>query len=832
MRCYMDTHDVLVKGTLLHDIGKICIRANEGKESHSLLGARFLEPFFKDTTKANQLLHCIKYHHGRELGSTKLKDDDLAYITYEADNLSAGIDRRMIEDGTIGFDKYAALHSIFDVFGTKNKTNHAYYLRGLDESESFNYPQSTEIIASVDKYKKILDVWKRNFQKAPIDTMEVNELLRIMEDTCTFIPSSTNTQEACDISLYMHSKIAAAIATSMKAYFDAHHITNYKQECVTNHQEFRKKEVFLLLSGDMSGIQNFIYTIPSKQALKTLRGRSFYLEIVMQSFIDELLTALGLTRVNLMYAGGGHFYIVAPNTRETIETIDRVSADCNQWLLQHVSNALYIAVGYTACTGEDMLDTSGQRSMFSDVSRQINQDKMNRYDRTTLGQLFDMGSDYNRVLDDSQECSVCHTSSSELMRTDEDTDICPMCRALTQLGEKILSSCNLFIITDDDSDGVPIFAYQKTKYLQATTLDTAERLYKGNNITRIYSKNESVTGELISTRIWLADYAARNDNHAVLTFEELANISGSETTGIKRLGVLRADVDNLGAAFISGFVNDGPHANHYGTFSRYAELSRSLEIFFKSGVTKICRGELVKDQVKPFHLFNHQKLETQRNVHIVYSGGDDVFIVGAWDELIELAVDIRRCFTIFTTGKLTFSAGLALFTDSYPISKMAEITGMLESEAKKCPNKDSIALFGFTTNQQNGEDKSICQDTYSWQEFIDGVCGSKLNTLLSLITFDEHDTTKLYMGKTVLYRLKSIVDDIEAERLQQDRSNIARFIYMLARMQPNRENIQQMETYKKLSECMYQWIQSDGDRKELLTALRLMVYFFRDKGVD
>lgn len=27
----MDTHDVLVKGTLLHDIGKICIRANEGE---------------------------------------------------------------------------------------------------------------------------------------------------------------------------------------------------------------------------------------------------------------------------------------------------------------------------------------------------------------------------------------------------------------------------------------------------------------------------------------------------------------------------------------------------------------------------------------------------------------------------------------------------------------------------------------------------------------------------------------------------------------------------------------------------------------------------------
>lgn len=40
---------------------------------------------------------------------------------------------------------------------------------------------------------------------------------------------------------------------------------------------------------DISGIQNFIYSIGDKGALKGLRARSFYLEIMMEHIIDELL---------------------------------------------------------------------------------------------------------------------------------------------------------------------------------------------------------------------------------------------------------------------------------------------------------------------------------------------------------------------------------------------------------------------------------------------------------------------------------------------------------------------------------------------------------------
>jgi CRISPR-associated protein Csm1 len=59
-----------------------------------------------------------------------------------------------------------------------------------------------------------------------------------------------------------------------------------------------------MFSCDISGIQKFIYTISSKGALKGLRSRSFYLEMLLQHVIDCLLDKCGLSRANLIYSGG------------------------------------------------------------------------------------------------------------------------------------------------------------------------------------------------------------------------------------------------------------------------------------------------------------------------------------------------------------------------------------------------------------------------------------------------------------------------------------------------------------------------------------------------
>lgn len=830
----MSDVDILIKGALLHDIGKVCLRADHSLGNHSQAGSKFLRQFLDSSAEAKRLLHCIDYHHGKAMSQAKPEKTDLSYIVYEADNISAGADRRDNEGDTKGFDAQACLESVFNTFGEQKSASRKskYRLRGMDPKKAFNYPTTGECLASDDIYEGIVNYLTSNFRRAPILEMSNDELLRILEDTISFVPSSTARDQVCDISLYVHCKIAAAIAACMYQYFAAEGLTDYKKQCFTDNKAFRKVRSYLLVSGDFSGIQNFIYTIPSKGAMKSLRGRSFYLELFMENYVDEILAGLGLCRANLLYTGGGHFYILAANTTATKEAIAKLQSSCNQWLLRHFGTKLYMAMGSAPCAGDDLLASGSQRSVFAAVSENLNKNKLCRYDESELKELFDNQSSYNQNTDGSRECSVCHMSSTELIADNpiSDGDICPHCLGLYALGGKLFDKNKVFAILDTKIEGsLELFGYERPLYLAIMGEKELES-YKEQHLVRLYSKNDAVTGNLLATRLWLADYLYRDEAGKVLELGELAKEACDENHGIKRLGVLRADVDNLGAAFIAGFVrNDlGDDPMRYATLSRYADLSRDLGMFFKLAVTKLCAGDLSGLDDAPFSLFGLAKGK-ERKVSVVYSGGDDMFLVGAWDDLLELAVDIRRAFKHFSCDKLSFSAGLALFNPSYPISKMAEITGMLEDAAKKMPGKDSIALFGFDTEQKGSDSTLNCQHVFKWQEFIDKVCGEKLNFLLATLDFDENskDNAKIAAGTSLLYKLMPLLE----ENASGDKINLARFAYTLARLQPkdNFDNKDRIKVYNKFSETMYQWYRNSTDKKELRTALHLLVYYLRAK---
>ena len=86
--------ETLVKGALLHDIGKVVYRASEGSGDHSTAGATFLRSYTDET----ELLRCVQYHHGRKLSSAVIPDNSLAYLVYEADNLASALDRREYDE--------------------------------------------------------------------------------------------------------------------------------------------------------------------------------------------------------------------------------------------------------------------------------------------------------------------------------------------------------------------------------------------------------------------------------------------------------------------------------------------------------------------------------------------------------------------------------------------------------------------------------------------------------------------------------------------------------------------------------------------------------------
>ena len=814
--------DILTKATLLHDIGKICLRADHSLGNHSEAGAKFLSSFLEGTQEDKQLLRCVKLHHSTAMREAKIANDDISYLVYEADNIAAGADRRTNEGADKGFDAQACLQSVFNIFGEKQAAALAkYHLRGMNPADKFNYPYAdSALMASDDKYQELVDILKQNFQTGRIADMSCNELLRILEDTMSYVPSSTNKAEVCDISLFIHSKVTAAVACCLYQYLQEQGLSDYRKCCFTGSKEFRKEQTCLLVSGDFSGIQSFIYNIPSKGALKSLRGRSFYLELFMENYIDELLRELHLSRANLLYNGGGHFYLLAANTEKTKAVLAKMHKASNSWLLENFGAQLYMAMGSAECSADDLRSSGAQRSVFSAVSRELSKDKLHRYDEENLLKLFDSNSVYNKNLDGSRECSICHLSSRELV-SDEHGDICPSCRGLYDLGKQLFEPEKVFAVLDIAIDGsLELFGYEKKQHL--AVLAKQELGKYEPHILRIYTKNEASTGTLIGTRLWLADYLYRDSKGMVKTFEQLAEACCDERHGIKRLGVLRADVDNLGAAFIGGFVHYGAEEpEKYATLARYADLSRDLGLFFKMAVAKICRGELQGFKAAAYEQFNlfGLKKQSERRVHVVYSGGDDMFLVGAWDDLLELAVDIRRAFARFTNNKLTFSAGLALLAPGYPVSKMAELTGKLESAAKE-NDKDSIALFGFDTEQKHGEMVLSCQHVYHWEQFTQGVCAEKLCFLQQHLDFEQKDNNKLKAGKTMLYRLLHLLEADED-------INIARFAYTLGRLQPEKPTAAQQSCYNEFSEQMYKWFVNEKDKKQLITALDLLIYYLR-----
>ena len=826
----MKEKEILIKGALLHDIGKVCYRAMNKRINHSKLGGDFLEQYLKPNEETERLLNCVRYHHKDYLQKAKLDKNDLAYIVYEADNIASGMDRRENEGEEKGFDPKLNLDSIFSVFYSDKEIQVAnkYPLIYKDINKAFNYPQKDISLATNSNYEALLNKIKSHFITKDINQISINQLLQILEEGFSYVPSSTNRAEVCDISLYVHSKITSAVASCMKLYFDEQQIQDYKKYCFNSGSKiFRNEKIYLLISGDISGIQDFIYTIPSKGALKTLRGRSLYIDLLLEEFIDEYLEQIGLSRANVLYSGGGHFYILAPNIEDTKKAIDKLQAKMNRWLMENIGINLYLAIGIAECSANNLMKSEAQGNLFATVNKKLKDDKTIRYskDENFLEYIFNVEKEEDTA---KKECNICHNLVDKLWKYNSDEEIaCEFCLNLYKLGQDILTQDLVFVISEEKIDGgIKIFGKDKDLYMYAVNIEDID-MFKGK-ILRIYSKNNLLENDL-AIRLYLADYSAKNENDEVMTFDDLAKSSCKIDKGIKRLGVLRLDIDDLSIAFSSGFVSDKDKIEdnlRYATLSRYADLSKDISMFFKVAINKICAGDLtgcVDFEEKAFNIFGIAKAP-KRKVNIIYAGGDDLFLVGAWDEVLEVAIDINRAFKQFTNGKLTLSAGMAMFSPTYPISKMAEIAGLLVQMSKSKKDKNSIALFGMETNlKANGQLE--CKHIYTWADFEMKVCKEKMNYLLARLSFDGDKFNKLSVGKSLIYRLMDLI-----QLADEDKLNIARFAYVLARMQPKQDKDEQKrKVYEDFVSKMYQWINNNEDKKQLATALNLLVYYLRDK---
>ena len=770
----------LIIGSLLHDVGKILYRHNDGR-NHSTSGCDFLKEQGIDN---NNILDQVKYHHAKHLSGASLEKDSLAYVAYWADNVSAAADRRSDEDTSeYGYDKFVPLSSVFNILNNNNQ-NFSYPMELIYDSGKPNVPDDTDKQYSSEVYGKIIQTLRDNLNSLELSQEYINSLLSVLEGTLSFVPSSTQKAEFCDVSLYDHCKITAAVASCLYEYLEENNISDYHMQLFKEGSKLYSEGVFLLLSMDISGIQDFIYTISDAGALKTLRAKSFYLEIMLEHIVDELLTELDLSRANLIYSGGGHAYLIVSNTDKTKNVLEDFIKRIKKWFLNHFRSKLYIAFGYEKCSADTLCDKSAgsYKELFRSVGRKVSKDKLKRYGTEEIRYLNSFTPEqYTR------ECRIC----GSLNHLSED-NLCPMCSSFDLMSKGILEKDFVTVLTEKPAEPAAVLPFDRYMILESEE-ELKKRIIAGDNYLRSYSKNKLFTGYNLSTKIWTGDY------HLGSSFQEMAEAA----KGIKRIGVLRADVDNLGQAFVAGFErSDG---KTYTGLSRSATFSRKMSIFFKLHLNYILEHG-------HYSLEDCGDRERARHAMIVYAGGDDVFLIGAWNEIIEAAVDINNELKKFTQNTLHISAGIGIFPEKFPVRALAEQTGDLEDAAKQFPpeatpdnRKNSVALFSE-------------ENTYKWDVFSECVIGEKLSLIRRY--FDAYPEK----GMAMIYKLLSYL------RNRDEKINIARFAYLLGRVEPGKDADEEKRSlYKELSQKLYQWIKNDKDCRELITAIYIYVYLNRTK---
>lgn len=525
---------------------------------------------------------------------------------------------------------------------------------------------------------------QHRYPRVDIYPFYINALLRLLEKYFTFVPSFT--QRICDISLYDHLRTTAMIVS-----------------CLYYHS---KEPEFLMINGDIAGIQKFIYNLASPGGIggtaKILRGKSFRIAILAEALARFLVNELNLTNANILYVGGGKFDIVAPDTLEVRDRLREFQSKVNKTLLDKYQGEISLILSWVSFKEKEMKEL---HKVMKRINEKVLLNKKKRFENELKNNCeFEM-----REL----HCKACGKFDIK------ENELCENCLRDKEIGTKI------------GRDEIVSVAFLKNS--DTVSFPDAEEIWDLGNIGKVvglnkdeykkWSESPSFNGIIDMFEVFFPFFVEsyspigakslgiltaraekeiekerkeeRVDKGGVLPFQYIAEIG----RGDKKLGFLRMDVDNLGTIFALGL-----RMKYKGEYvlspSRIATLSRFLDIFFSRYLGELLREEgkkyveeikrLTKEKNRIIKLPTEEEIKGDSPFYVVYSGGDDIFIVGQWDAVIQIAQKIREDFAKFTCYNrfMGISGGLVITKPAFPVAEGAELAGREESEAKKGDRKD------------------------------------------------------------------------------------------------------------------------------------------------
>ncbi|MDY7029569.1 MAG: type III-A CRISPR-associated protein Cas10/Csm1, partial [Spirochaetota bacterium] len=578
---------------------------------------------------------------------------------------------------------------------TSNDYNYCYPLKELTPETIF--PSLKSKI-----YPKDNEVAKKDYQSLVNDFIEGIKGLPHHQDNkvlwfehfeslvmcyASAVPAARAGHVIPDVSLYDHLKTTAAISAALYLY--------HRQAGSMTIADIRDEETkkFLFVAGDFFGIQNFIFSNGNaqKNRSKMLRGRSFAVSLFSELAADMLCREIGLPSVSVILNTAGKFTLIVPDTPEAKAAISAVEQRINEWLIRVSYGETALGISFVEAAPKDF--TKGRFvKVWEKLHAHMDKKKFQKFDLERFGgAVVDYLDNFHNDLTHPL-CPFCGKRSSNPKAegssfAGDKTSSCALCRDHIFLGENLVKKRLLAITTKeaDIKDGgnskllEPVFGEYQVAFLdgELTGLAKSGTLLKywdiannpGDKIARRVT-SRFINGYVpVYTQDDLEDerlfWGKKNQDKklaqieqmepgAPKTFGHIANtalsVAGDKYTGIEALGVLKADVDNLGILISCGLKGE------LFTLSRLATLSRQIHHFFSIYIPSLLQSE-----------------PAFKNVYTVFAGGDDLFLIGPWNRIIQLSGKIRATFAEYVCGspKIHLSAGIALHKPNTPVSLMA-----------------------------------------------------------------------------------------------------------------------------------------------------------------
>ncbi len=684
-------YESLLLAAVVHDIGKFWQGTGE-KGTHQELGAKFLREHIPDQWQ--DAAGIISMHH--ETGKLASGGNELLKILMVSDWLSSG-ERDDRDEDDLGKRFNEPLISIFSEINLgldqQNKKWHI-PLKILSLDENSLFPKIED--GKVDLKSDYRNLWNKFIGE--VDTIKgisdfnkyFNSLYYILQKYTWCIPSAVY-KNTPDISLFDHLKTTCAISACLYKFHDS--INQWDGESIND----RNTQKFLLIGGDISGIQKYIYDIASVGVggvTKRLRARSFYISMIPEVITQRLLDEFNLPSVCNIISSGGRFFIIAPNTETTNDKFVNIQKNVSEWLFNEFHGNLYLNLEYIEFSGKGLeigksSSESGFSRVFDKISDKLDSAKLHKFNEILVSE--NKWSD--RFKNEIKMTNIC--GSCGKMPVIKNFEICDKCEFDAKIGDLLLEAKYIAISKTKpiNEEHITLFSdvpyyvsilnridgnnYESTLKLNDLDIEREVNGFKliANHVFQLKSQDTLCTNCL---NIDECELIKDNNYPKTASFDCIVRLS----EGKSLLGILKADVDNLGLIFSMGLKKNNKDDIDRDTISRVTMLSRMLDIYFSGWIHHLVES-----------LYPH--------CYIVYSGGDDLLISGPWNEIIELSQKINQDFRKYTceNQNITLSAGIFLSKSKFPIARSSNLADE-ELEKSKKGDKNQITLFEKTVQWQ------------------------------------------------------------------------------------------------------------------------------------